>query len=123
MRQLSDSDIAEMIGMDFAPDNDATRRNVRSELHLSTRIPPQQKIQTHVNLDLHMHTIEQSWNEIMELATSGTKTATIITGASGILKIKFQQWVRDSLLTPYISSCTPLNNGSFAVTFAKLKTE
>ena len=121
MRQLSDSDIAEMIGMDFAPDNDATRRDVRSELHLSTRIPPQQKTQMHVNLDLHMHTIEQSWNEIMQLATSDTKTATIITGASGILKIKFQQWVRESILSPYIISCTPINNGSFFVRFRNNK--
>ena len=123
MRQLSDSDIAEMIGMDFKPDDDSTRHNVRSELHLSTRIPKPQNIPLHTSLDLHMHTIEQSWNEIMESATSGTSAATIITGASGILKIKFQDWVRDSLLTPYIKSCTPLNNGSFAVTFAKLKTE
>ena len=67
-----------------------------------------------------MKTIEQSWNEIMELATSGVKNAKIITGASGILRIKFQEWVRDSLLSPYIVSCAPINNGSFAVKFRKL---
>ncbi|MBO7559672.1 MAG: hypothetical protein J6T27_00760, partial [Alphaproteobacteria bacterium] len=65
----------------------------------------------------------QSWGEIMELAISGAKTATIITGASGVLKIKFQEWVRESLLSPYIVSCTPLNNGSFAVKFRKLNND
>ena len=119
MRKLTDQDIAEMIGAEFAPDNDDTRRRVRSELHLSRRIPRPVHIPSHTTLDLHMHTIEQAWNEIMDLAKSGTKTATIITGASGILKIKFQEWVHESILSPYIVSCTPLNNGSFAVKFRK----
>ena len=120
MKQLTDEDIAKMVGANFTPDSSAIRNQVRSELHLSSRIPKPTVIPEHATLDLHMHTIEQSWNEILELATSGTKTATIITGASGILKIKFQDWVRDSLLTPYIVSCKPLNNGSFSVQFRKL---
>lgn len=120
MKNLTDEDIAKMIGADFSPDNRATQNQVRHELHLSTRIPKKVEIPEHVTLDLHMHTIEQSWGEILELAISGVKTATIITGASGILKIKFQDWVRDSILSPYIVSCTPLNNGSFAVKFRKL---
>ena len=123
MKKLTDQDIADMIGANFTPDADATRKKVRSELHLSTRIPQPVEIPSHATLDLHMHTIEQSWNEIMELAISGVKTATIITGASGILKIKFQEWVRDSILSPYIVSCTPLNNGSFAVKFRKIFNE
>ena len=120
MRELNDKDIADMIGAEFTPDA-AVRNTVRSELHLSTRIPPRVHVPEHSTLDLHMHTIEQAWNEIMDLAVSGTKTATIITGASGILKIKFQQWVRDSILSPHIVSCEPLNNGSFAVKFRQLK--
>jgi len=116
MRELTDKDIADMIGAEFTPDT-ATHRAVRAELHLSTRIPKPVNVPEHATLDLHMHTIEQAWNEIMNLAVSGTKTATIITGASGILKIKFQQWVRDSLLSPHIVSCEPLNNGSFTVKF------
>ena len=119
MRKLTDQDIADMIGTGFTPDDTQTRRRVRAELHLSKRIPKEKPVPEHVNLDLHMHTIEQSWAEIMEIAKSGTKSATIITGASGILKIKFQEWVRDSVLTPYIVSCNPLNNGSFAVKFRK----
>ena len=67
-----------------------------------------------------MHTVEQAWGEIMEIATSGAKDAKIITGASGILKIKFQEWVQTSILAPYIVSCIPLNNGSFAVKFRKI---
>ena len=120
MKQLTDLDIEQMIGVEHTPDNVATRRAVRSELHLSTRIPhTRQTPPLHATLDLHQLTIEQAWNAIMDLATSGTRTANIITGASGILKIKFQQWARDSLLSPHIISFTPINNGSFAVKFKK----
>lgn len=120
MRRLTDQDIADMIGAPFAPDDNATRRRVRGELKLSQRIPKPVHIPSHATLDLHMHTIEQAWGEIMELATSGAHDATIITGASGILKIKFQEWVRESILAPHIISCHPLNNGSFAVRFRKI---
>lgn len=120
MKQLTDFDIEQMIGTEHAPDDIATRRAVRSELHLSTRIPhTRQTPPLHATLDLHQLTEEQAWNAIMDLATSGTRTANIITGASGILKIKFQQWARDSILSPYIVSFTPINNGSFAVKFKK----
>ncbi len=120
MRKLSDQDIANMIGAPFAPDDNVTRKTVRAELKLSRRIPKPVQIPSHITLDLHMHTIEQAWGEIMEIAKSGAKSATIITGASGILKIKFQNWVRDSVLSPYIVSCVPLNNGSFSVKFRKI---
>lgn len=120
MRRLSDQDIADMIGAPFAPDDDATRRRVRGELHLSRRIPKPEQIPSHATLDLHMHTVEQAWGEIMELATSGVRSATIITGASGILKIKFQEWARESILAPHIISFQPLNNGSFSVRFRKI---
>lgn len=120
MRRLTDQDIADMVGAPFAPDDNNTRKQVRGELKLSKRIPAPKQIPSHATLDLHMHNIEQAWGEIMELATSGVRSATIITGASGILKIKFQQWVRESVLAPYIVSCTPLNNGSFSVQFRKI---
>ena len=122
MKKLTDQDLAEMISENFIPDDATTRRAVRHELHLSTRIPhTSQTPPTHATLDLHQRTIEQAWDAIMKLATSGTRTATIITGASGILKIKFQQWATDSLLAPYIISFTPINNGSFAVRFRNLE--
>lgn len=123
MRKLTDQDIADMIGAEFMPDDSAIRRNVRSDLQLSKRIPKRTNVPEKVILDLHRHTIEQSWQEIMDLATSGVKNATIITGASGILKIKFQEWVHESLLSPYVVSCIPLNNGSFAVKFRKLNSD
>lgn len=120
MKHLTDLDIEQMIGAEHTPDDVATRRAVRSELHLSTRIPhTRQTPPLHATLDLHQLTIEQAWDAIMDLATSGARTANIITGASGILKIKFQQWARDSLLSPHIVSYTPINNGSFAVKFKK----
>lgn len=119
MKQLTDQDIAKMIGTEFTPDDKQTRNRVRSELRLSTRIPIERPTPSHTTLDLHQLTEEQAWSAIMNVAQSGTRTATIITGASGILRIKFIQWARDSLLTPYLISYTPINNGSFSVKFKK----
>ncbi|MCM1294238.1 MAG: Smr/MutS family protein [Muribaculaceae bacterium] len=119
MKQLTDDDILGMIGEPVSLDMDAARESVR-QLHLAQRIPkPDTPAPHHATLDLHTYTEEQAWNAIMEIVTSGTRRATIITGASGILKIKFQQWARDSLLAPYIISYTPINNGSFSVKFKK----
>lgn len=122
MKRLSDSDIERMANDEFSPNHDIVRRGVRAELKLSELIPAKtESLPKHVVLDLHHKTEEQAWNEIMRLATSGVRNATIITGASGILKIKFQQWARDSLLSPYMISVSPLNNGSFAVKFKRIK--
>lgn len=122
MKRLSDQDISNMINDIFVPDDVTTRKNVRKELKLSTRIPvTTDQLPKHVTLDLHLRTEEQAWNEIMELATSGIKSATIITGASGILRKKFPQWVCESILSPYITTATPINNGSFDVKFKKIK--
>ena len=122
MKQLTDSDIAQMIGGEFIPDDRDTKRSVRRQLHLSTRMPDTDNfIPEHAKLDLHQLTEEQAWTAIMELAQSGVRNATIITGASGILKIKFEQWAKDSQLSPYIISWSPINNGSFAVRFKKLE--
>ena len=122
MKQLTDSDIAQMIVREFIPDDRDTKRSVRRQLHLSTRIPDTDSfIPEHAKLDLHQLTEEQAWTAIMELAQSGVRNATIITGASGILKVKFKQWANDSLLSPYIISWSPINNGSFAVRFKKLE--
>lgn len=119
MKQLTDQDIEQMIGVEHTPDDTTTRRAVRAELHMSRRIPHRTPIPEHATLDLHQLTEEQAWSAIMNLATSGTRSANIITGASGILKIKFQQWARDSLLSPHIVSFAPINNGSFFVKFKK----
>lgn len=124
MKQLTDYDISAMIGEEFAPDDNDTRKSVRSELHLSRRIPNDSPAApNHATLDLHQYTEEQAWDAIMTLAKSGTRTANIITGASGILRQKFPQWATNSILSPYIVSFTPINNGSFSVKFAKKKTE
>lgn len=119
MKQLTDDDILQMADATFSPDTVAARQAVR-ELRLSKRIPePDAPVPNHITLDLHMYTEEEAWQAIMEIATSGVRHATIITGASGILKIKFQQWVKDSVLSPYIISSTPINNGSFDVRLKK----
>ena len=120
MKQLNDSDIEHMIEGEFIPNTRDTQRSVRAQLHLSALMPNDDTyIPERANLDLHQLTEEQAWNAILELAKSGVRNATIITGASGILKIKFQQWAHDSLLSPYIISYRPVNNGSFYVQFKK----
>lgn len=122
MKQLKDSDIEQMIQTEFVPDTRSTQHNVRQQLHLSTLIPNKNThVPKHAKLDLHQFTEEQAWNAIMNLAKSGVRNATIITGASGILKIKFQQWATNSLLQPYIISWCPINNGSFAVKFKNIE--
>lgn len=120
MKQLTDRDISDMIGEDFSPDDNNTRKSVRSELHLSRRIPNRAPTPpNHATLDLHQYTEEQAWAAIMGLAKSGTRTANIITGASGILHQKFPEWATNSILSPHIVSFSPINNGSFAVKFKK----
>ena len=120
MKHLTESDIEQMINTEFIPNTSDTQRSVRRQLHLSTRIPQTDNyIPEHAKLDLHQLTEEQAWNAIMDLAKSGVRNATIITGASGILKIKFQQWANNSIISPYIISWAPINNGSFAVKFKK----
>ncbi len=120
MKQLNDFDIANMIGDGFIPDDVNTKKSVRKELHLSTRIPqPCAPIKENVVIDFHNHTEEEAWQMLSQIAASGIRNATVITGASGILKNKFQQWATDSVLSPRIVSFRPLNNGSFAVKFHK----
>lgn len=121
MKQLTDNDIQNMANAEFTPDINDGRRAVR-QLNLARLVPkPDTPPPRHITLDLHTYTEEQAWHAIMDIAISGVCDATIITGASGILKIKFQQWARDSLLSPYIISYTPINNGSFRVKFKKTK--
>ena len=120
MKQLNDDDIKQMITSEYTPDIKSVRRSVRHDLNLGEWIPePDIPTPKHITLDLHQLTEEQAWNAIMDLAKSGVRNATIITGASGILKIKFQQWAKNSIISPYIISWTPINNGSFAVKFKK----
>lgn len=120
MKQLSDEDIQKMCTGEFHPDFRAVNRSVRAALRLGRLIPPKTgAAPEHAVLDLHHKTEEQAWDAIMRLATSGARTANIITGASGILKIKFQQWAADSLLAPHIIEMRAINNGSFFVRFRR----
>ena len=122
MKQLSDDDILQMVGVEYTPDNNATKRAVRAELKLSQRIPAQPTpTPEHVVLDLHMKTIEQAWSDIMSVATSSARSANIITGASGVLHQLFPQWARESVLSPYIIEFHAINNGSFFVRFHRKK--
>lgn len=122
MKQLNDNDIANMIGDDFVPDDiNAVKKEVRSALHLSTRIPKPIKTPEHITIDFHESTEEQAWAMLVDSIESGARTITVITGASGILKPKFQQWVRDSIISQHIISCQQLNNGSFLIKLRKQK--
>lgn len=115
MKQLTDNDIEQMVAHEYAPDNRAMTRAVRAELKLGQLVPTPIVVPQHATLDFHNKTEEQAWQSLVALVKSGTRTANVITGASGILKIKFQQWVRDSVISPYIISADPINNGSFFV--------
>ena len=120
MKQLSDADIEQMAAKTFSPDMRAVNRDVRCNLRLGQRVPaPTPPVPKHTVLDLHDYTVEEAWAAIMRVATSGVRTATIITGASGILHQKFSEWATRSILAPYIYSFTPINNGSFHVQFTK----
>ena len=105
MKQLTDKDLAEMVGANFVPDDKGTVKQVRAQLKLGQLIPtdplPAPK---HARLDLHNKTEQESWDAINALIRSGSRTAEVITGASGILKPKFEQWMRDSIISPYIHS-------------------
>lgn len=118
MKQLSDTDLEFMANTEFCPDEQQVKRQVRTELKLSQLIPQNfPKNTEHIIIDFHNKTEEQAWTEILKTIHSGTKQATVITGASGILKIKFQQWATDSAISQYIKTFTPINNGSFNVIF------
>ena len=118
MKQLSDEDILNMVGAEYTPDDNATKRAVRTQLRLSERIPAAEApTPEHIVLDLHNRTIEEAWGDIMSVATSGARSANIITGASGVLHQLFPQWAQESVLTPYIIDFRPINNGSFFVRF------
>ncbi len=118
---MSDKDIEQMAACKFAPDTHAVNQSVRRNLRLRELIPVARAVPRHIMIDLHQHTEEQAWNAIMRIAKSGTRTATVITGASGVLHQKFPQWATESILTPYIYSFAPINNGSFHVQFMKQK--
>lgn len=121
MKKLSETDIQNMINDNWVPDYSAIRNQVKKQLHLSECIPVKQPLPQNITLDFHNKTEEQAWQEILTSIQSGVKTATVITGASGILKKKFQTWATESIISPSIESFKPLNNGSFFVKFHKRK--
>ncbi len=120
MKRLTDTDIEKMAGCEFLPDFRTVNRAVRADLKLGALIPPPPvPMPKCPRLDLHQHTEQQAWDAILALAQSGVRDAVIITGASGILHKKFPVWANESILTPYIISWAPINNGSFSVKFKK----
>lgn len=121
MKKLSETDIQNMINDNWIPDYNSVRNQVKKQLHLSERIPIERPLPTNATLDFHNKTEEQAWQELITAIQSGAKTATVITGASGILKQKFQIWATESIISTSIESFKPLNNGSFFVKFHKRK--
>ncbi|MDR2412721.1 MAG: hypothetical protein LBD50_00735 [Rickettsiales bacterium] len=127
MKQLSEFDLEKMQDADFAPDEAVVKKQVRAELKLSRLIPEiPSPPPCCIILDFHGKTAEEAWREIVaaigECAAGGAGAARkiqVITGASGILKKKFQEWAETSIIAPYISSCKPLNNGSFEIRLKK----
>jgi DNA-nicking Smr family endonuclease len=114
-KQLTESDIEQMLGDEFIADDKSTRRSLK----LNLRMPEDAPAPDRVTLDLHQNTEEQAWEKLTALVHSGTRFAVVITGASGILKIKFQDWMSRSILAPHIHAWRPLNNGSFEIQIKK----
>jgi len=120
MKQLSESDLAKMIDGNFTPDNKQTIKQVRAELKLGQLIPkPLPPAPPYSKLDLHGKTENQSCDLINNLLQSGARTACIFTGASGILKPKFIDWITNGTLAKYVSQYKQLNNGSFEIKIKK----
>jgi DNA-nicking Smr family endonuclease len=120
MKHLSDSDLEKMLDTNFVPDDINVKKQVRTELKLHQLVPEQpQPVPRHIVLDLHQKTEEQAWTEINDLIKSGTRSATIITGASGILKIKFKEWITTGALAEYINNWELINNGAYNIQINK----
>ncbi|HOY47286.1 MAG TPA: Smr/MutS family protein [Alphaproteobacteria bacterium] len=116
MKQLTDFDLEQMTNGNFTPDDVTVKKQVRHELKLSQLIPEQPKpVPKKIILDLHQKTEEQAWQEINDLIKSGVRNAVIITGASGILKTKFKDWITNGILAQYITSWEMINNGSYQI--------
>ena len=67
MKQLTDLDIANMLGTDFVPDN-ASDKSVRRAMHLSTKITHAHTVHAHITIDFHTHTAPQTWDMVMAAA-------------------------------------------------------
>ncbi|MCL2737645.1 MAG: Smr/MutS family protein [Alphaproteobacteria bacterium] len=135
-RQLSDKDLDGMV--DAIPILSRHSREGGNPLY---KMPPRQSRDTHCTgdsrlrgndgLDLHGLTEEQAWNAIVGMlgateryaAANGNKInlrrIRVITGASGVLKQKLQQWATESIIAPRIVSCKLVNNGCYEVVARK----
>jgi hypothetical protein len=107
MKHLSDSDIEKICG-DFSPDSSLVARH-------SSFVGARGNAAVPNRIDLHGKTEEQAWTAIVAIINSGARNATIITGASGILKQKFVQWMTESIISDRIISYRAINNGSFEI--------
>ncbi len=120
MKQLTDFDIANMIGESFTPDDTTVKKQVRSQLKLSTLIPaPIDTTPLKIKVDFHNKTVEESWAMINSAIHSGARTITVITGASGILKHEFRKWIEQSTISEYIIEWKIINNGSYEIKVKK----
>lgn len=116
MRQLTDDDLIKMDRGDFNPDDRAVKKQIRDTLKLSQLIPHAPvPVPKNARLDLHQKTEEQAWDAINILLRSGTRNAQVITGASGILKVKFMDWITNGTLADKIVSWKLINNGCYEI--------
>ncbi len=120
MKQLTDTDIANMVGDNFYADENSIKKQVRSELKLSRLAQsPTPDIPKRIRIDFHNKTVEESWELLCNAVHSGARDITVITGASGVLKPEFQKWIKQSVISDLIIDCKQLNNGSFDIKIKK----
>lgn len=110
-----------MAAVKFSPDDKSVKKSVRTELKLRNLIPVEiAAYPENTRLDLHNKTVETAWTEINKIIDSGTvRRAQVITGASGVLKPLFIDWVMRSTIATKITSCHQTNNGSFEIKIKK----
>jgi DNA-nicking Smr family endonuclease len=111
-KQLSEADIAKMADAAVFVSPSMPRPNIPRTRQSVPEF-------TSDRIDFHGKTEEQAWALLVALIENHSGTATVITGASGILKDKFQQWVAESIISDRIVSCCPINRGSFQIGIRK----
>jgi len=129
-KQLSDEDLTKMVGGISSLLAGTERVGLISQRRAANKNFPFPQGEKNF-LDLHGKTEEQAWGLINELldaisvyaAANGNKIdlrrAQIVTGASGILKEKFQQWATESIISHRFASWKLVNRGCYEIVIRK----
>jgi hypothetical protein len=124
-----------MARADVSPTDADARRKIVAELAIKRRMAAQPRTSLAPDsmedarvfydgrvlaLDLHGKTEEQAWGLICALFRQNPgKRVRVITGASGILRVKFQDWIMCGALADYATEWAAVNRGAFDIRLKK----